>query len=87
MAQEQHRCVLGRGGEGSCEVGLPDVSLWKLRRMVTHINAESPDLVALLGDYVDPRVTGATEVPIATAHVARLPPQRPVCGRGHPHQR
>lgn len=45
--------------------GAPHVSLSKLRRVVTRLNAERPDLVALLGDYVDPRVTGATPIPIA----------------------
>jgi uncharacterized protein len=45
--------------------GAPHVSLSKVERVVTRVNAERPDLVALLGDYVDPRVTGATPVPIA----------------------
>jgi uncharacterized protein len=44
--------------------GAPHVSLPKVRRVVTRVNAERPDLIALLGDYVDPRVTGATPVPI-----------------------
>jgi predicted MPP superfamily phosphohydrolase len=45
--------------------GAPHVSLSKASRVVTRVNSERPDLVALLGDYVDPRVTGATPVPIA----------------------
>ena len=45
--------------------GAPHVSLSKLTRVVERVNAEEPDLVALLGDYVDPRVTGATRIPIA----------------------
>jgi uncharacterized protein len=44
--------------------GAPHVSLSKVERVVTRVNSEKPDLVALLGDYVDPRVTGATPVPI-----------------------
>jgi uncharacterized protein len=44
--------------------GAPHVSLSKVNRVVARVNAESPDLIALLGDYVDPRVTGATPVPI-----------------------
>jgi uncharacterized protein len=45
--------------------GAPHVSLPKVTRVVTRVNAERPDLIALLGDYVDPRVTGATPVPVA----------------------
>jgi uncharacterized protein len=45
--------------------GAPHVSLSKVRRVVTRVNSERPDLVALLGDYVDPRVAGATPIPIA----------------------
>jgi predicted MPP superfamily phosphohydrolase len=44
--------------------GAPHVSLSKVERVVARVNAERPDLVALLGDYVDPSVTGATAVPI-----------------------
>jgi uncharacterized protein len=44
--------------------GAPHVSLSKVGRVVTRVNAERPDLIALLGDYVDQRVTGATLVPI-----------------------
>jgi uncharacterized protein len=44
--------------------GAPHVSLSKLNGVVARVNAESPDLIALLGDYVDPRVAGATPVPI-----------------------
>jgi uncharacterized protein len=45
--------------------GAPHVSLSKVERVVARVNAERPDLVALLGDYVDPRVAGATPVPAA----------------------
>jgi hypothetical protein len=48
--------------------GAPHVSLSKVGRVVRRVNAERPDLVALLGDYVDPRVTGAT--PVSAAEVA-----------------
>jgi uncharacterized protein len=44
--------------------GAPHVSLSKVNRVVAWVNAESPDLIALLGDYVDSRVTGAKPVPI-----------------------
>jgi Calcineurin-like phosphoesterase len=50
--------------------GAPHVSLSKLRRVVTRLNAQRPDLVALLGDYVDPRVTSATPIPIAAVAAA-----------------
>src|SRR5687767_6810679 len=42
--------------------GAPHVSLAKLSRVVERVNAEGPDLVALLGDYVDRQVAGATRV-------------------------
>jgi predicted MPP superfamily phosphohydrolase len=48
--------------------GAPHVSLAKVSRVVERVNAERPDVVALLGDYVDPRVAGAT--PVAPAAVA-----------------
>jgi predicted MPP superfamily phosphohydrolase len=44
--------------------GAPHVPLSKIQRVVTRVNAERPDLVALLGDYVDPRVAGGTAIPI-----------------------
>ena len=44
--------------------GAPHVSLSKVRRVVTRVNRERPDLVALLGDYVDFRVAGATRIPM-----------------------
>jgi uncharacterized protein len=44
--------------------GAPHVSLSKVERVVARVNRERPDLVALLGDYVDRRVTGATPVPM-----------------------
>lgn len=44
--------------------GAPHVSLSKVERVVARVNRERPDLIALLGDYVDRRVTGATTVPI-----------------------
>ncbi|HET8821506.1 MAG TPA: metallophosphoesterase [Thermoleophilaceae bacterium] len=48
--------------------GAPHVSLAKVSRVVQRVNAEGPDLVALLGDYVDTRVAGATPVaPVAVA--------------------
>jgi hypothetical protein len=48
--------------------GAPHVSLAKVSRVVERVNAEGPDVVALLGDYVDPRVAGATRVaPAAVA--------------------
>ena len=43
--------------------GAPHVSLSNVRRVV-RVNSARPELVALLGDYVDPRVTGATPSPI-----------------------
>jgi len=45
--------------------GAPHVSLSKITRVVMHVNAERPDLVALLGDYVDARVTCGTPIPVA----------------------
>jgi uncharacterized protein len=45
--------------------GAGHVSLGKTRRVVARVNRERPDLIALLGDYVDPRGPGATEVPKA----------------------
>src|SRR5918994_6255892 len=48
--------------------GAPHVSLAKVSRVVERVNAERPDVVALLGDYVDPRVAGTT--PVAPAAVA-----------------
>lgn len=48
--------------------GAPHVSPAKVSRVVERVNAEGPDVVALLGDYVDPRVAGATRVaPAAVA--------------------
>ena len=48
--------------------GAPHVTLAKVSRVVERVNAERPDLVALLGDYVDTRVAGATRVaPAAVA--------------------
>ena len=48
--------------------GAPHVSLGKVSRVVQRVNAERPDLVALLGDYVDAQVAGATRVaPAAVA--------------------
>jgi len=46
--------------------GAPHVSLSKVERVVARVNRERPDLIALLGDYVDRRVTGATTVPVAS---------------------
>jgi uncharacterized protein len=45
--------------------GAPHVSLAAVERVVARVNAEGPDLVALLGDYIDPRVAGASPVPPA----------------------
>jgi uncharacterized protein len=42
--------------------GAPYVSPAKVSRVVERVNAEGPDLVALLGDYVDRQVAGATGV-------------------------
>jgi predicted MPP superfamily phosphohydrolase len=39
--------------------GAPHVSRAKVSRVVERVNAEGPDLVALLGDYVDQRVAPA----------------------------
>jgi predicted MPP superfamily phosphohydrolase len=42
--------------------GTPHVSPAKVARVVARVNRERPDLVALLGDYVDSRGLGAREV-------------------------
>jgi uncharacterized protein len=40
--------------------GAPHVNLDRLRRIVADLNAENPDLIALLGDYADPKVALGT---------------------------
>jgi predicted MPP superfamily phosphohydrolase len=42
--------------------GAPHVPLDKVALVVDRVNRERPDLVALLGDYADPRVVGADPV-------------------------
>ena len=42
--------------------GAPHVPLAQVARLVERLNRERPDLVALVGDYADPRVVGATKV-------------------------
>jgi uncharacterized protein len=42
--------------------GAPHVPLDKVHRVVERVSREGPDVVALLGDYADPRVLGATRV-------------------------
>jgi hypothetical protein len=42
--------------------GAPHVGLERVADVVARTNAEGPDLVALLGDYVDPKVAFGTEL-------------------------
>jgi hypothetical protein len=42
--------------------GAPHVDARRVERMVARLNREAPDLVALLGDYADPAVTGGHRV-------------------------
>ncbi len=44
-------------------VGAPHVGLRKLERVVAAVNRESPDVVALLGDYADARVAFGSRIP------------------------
>ena len=44
-------------------VGAPHVGLRKLERVVARVNREVPDVVALLGDYADPRVALGSRIP------------------------
>ena len=44
-------------------VGAPQVGLRKLERVVAAVNGAAPDLVALLGDYADPRVAFGDRIP------------------------
>src|SRR5215213_6173395 len=48
--------------------GAPHVDEERLERLVAAVNADGPDLVLLLGDFVDPNVRGAT--PVAPEAVA-----------------
>jgi uncharacterized protein len=48
--------------------GAPHVRERRLERVVERVNREAPDLVALLGDYVDPVIPGFE--PLAPEHVA-----------------
>jgi predicted MPP superfamily phosphohydrolase len=50
--------------------GAPHASLERVQQVADVIDAERPDLLALLGDYVDPRVAFAREV--APESVARI---------------
>ena len=50
--------------------GAPHVSLARVQQVADVLAAEKPDLLALLGDYVDPRVAFAREV--APEAVARI---------------
>jgi hypothetical protein len=49
-------------------VGAPHVGERKLERVVELVNAQNPDLIALLGDYADPTVKGGE--PVAPERVA-----------------
>jgi uncharacterized protein len=42
--------------------GAPHVPVEKVERVVARVGEEAPDLIALLGDYADPRVMGASPV-------------------------
>jgi uncharacterized protein len=42
--------------------GAPHVPVEKVERVVARVNEQQPDLIALLGDYADPRVLGASPV-------------------------
>ena len=57
------------GAVSDLHAGAPHVDERKLDRVVDRMNAEKPDLVALLGDYVDPTVRGGD--PLAPEQVAR----------------
>jgi predicted MPP superfamily phosphohydrolase len=59
--------------------GAPHVGPGKLRRIVSRVNAEQPDLVALLGDFVDPGVALGSDVP-PEAVAARLRELSPPLG-------
>ena len=48
--------------------GAPHVPVEKVARVVERVNRRGPDLIALLGDYADPRVTGAD--PVSPSEVA-----------------
>lgn len=43
--------------------GAPQVGQEAVRRVVERVNAARPDLIAVLGDVIDPHVTGGTPVP------------------------
>jgi predicted MPP superfamily phosphohydrolase len=52
--------------------GAPHVDVAKLRKIVAAANAENPDLIVLLGDYVIHRVPGGSFIPPeVTAHELR----------------
>jgi predicted MPP superfamily phosphohydrolase len=57
------------GAVSDLHAGAPHVHERKLDRVVDRLNAERPDLIALLGDYVDPAVKGGD--PLAPERVAR----------------
>ncbi|MEJ0069891.1 MAG: metallophosphoesterase [Pseudomonadota bacterium] len=55
---------------GDLHAGAPFIDLDKVARVVALTNAENPDLIVLLGDYVIQRVPGGRPIPIeATASV------------------
>jgi predicted MPP superfamily phosphohydrolase len=55
---------------GDLHAGGPHARERRLERVVDRVNREEPDLVALLGDYVDPAIPGVD--PLAPERVARL---------------